>query len=108
MLLIKCADTVVNFNPSIGTEALLQETTLVNPGYPHDSTTIFDETSAVINTSSNEDNIEAVKRCHRESGDLIPEERKEASCREVVYGWRDGFDVLDAHRNLLREKANIG
>ena len=67
--LIKQADCIINFASSIGLEALAQGKPVCNPTYLTENTTIFDNSGAVVDTSTEEDTVRFIDsvRCNQSS-----------------------------------------
>ena len=99
--LTRWSDAVINFGSSIGIEALLQRKHHVNPSYLHTNTTIFDKTGAGQKVGTLQDLVAVLSGIAEGAETAVPEENVQALYREVVYGGREPFDVLEAYCGLI-------
>ena len=105
--LIRWADVVINFGSSIGIEALLQEKTLIHPGYLHSNWTIFDETGAALLANDSNDVIEYLNKLHEGVTLKIPATRIAAIFKSIVYGGNEPYDVLSYYYDQITGKQKI-
>lgn len=104
--LIEWGDVVVNFGSSIGIEALMQGTPLVNPSYLHDNRTIFEATGACHETQDTDATLARVRALHDGEASPVSEKAKEKLYRKVVYGGREPHDVLATYLDLIGRYAD--
>lgn len=102
--LIAWSDAVINFGSSIGIEALLQDKTLINPFYLHTNKTIFEKTGAAFNASDNEEVLSVLSMIRNGKNAKVPETDKNQLFKEIIYGGRERFDVLDYYYQCLSLK----
>ena len=70
--LVAQADCLINFASSIGLEGLGQGKPVINPTYLNGNQTIFDESGAVIDASSETEVIQSVQQLQNKSIDQLP------------------------------------
>lgn len=99
--LIAWADTVINFGSSIGIEALLQNKALINPFYLHTNKTIFEQTGAALNAASHEDVLSFISMIENGQAVEIADANKEKLYKEIIYGGKERFDVLDYYYQCM-------
>ena len=93
--LIKWSDVVINFASSIGVEALIQGKQLIHPFYLHGNVTIFDKTEAAHLARNHDEVIGLLQKFKDGKLPPVSEESKRKLYREVIYGGRDEYDVLE-------------
>ena len=84
--MIRWSDAVINFGSSIGIEALLQEKTLIYPGYLHSNRTIFDETAAASLANDSIAVIDYLKDLRHDRALKIPSSNIEEIYKSILYG----------------------
>jgi len=102
--LIRWADVVINFGSSIGIEALLQDKTLIHPGYLHSNWTIFDETGAALLANDNTDVIGYLENLNEGVVLKISSNGIAAIYRSIIYGGNEPYDVLSYYYNQIVDK----
>jgi len=106
--LIRWSDAVINFGSSIGLEALLQEKTLIYPGYLHSNQTIFDQTEAAIQADDHLQVEAILEQKKRESKNaVIPPRNTEQIYRSIIYGGKEPHDVLELYYQQIHRIISI-
>ena len=104
--LIAWSDAVINFGSSIGIEVLLQDKVLINPLYLHTNRTIFEETGAAVNAHNDEEVLSTLAMIGEGRGAKIPDKNRDKLYREIIYGGKEPFDVLDYYYQRLSLSVN--
>ena len=102
--LIEWSDIVISFGSSIGIEVLLQDKHLINPSYLHSNRTIFDETLACHLAKSHLVVMNLLKDYRNKVLKEIPLKNKDQLYREVIYGGKEEFNVLEYYYNKIVNK----
>jgi hypothetical protein len=104
--LIAWSDVVINFGSSIGIEALLQNKALINPFYLHTNKTIFEKTGAAFNAANSEEVLSVLSKIGSCDNMDISKANKKKLFKEVIYGGREKFNVLEYYYQCLSLKKD--
>jgi hypothetical protein len=108
--LIAESDAVIDVGSSIGIEAVMQGTVLINPHYLHRVRTLFDVIpGSCVRASSADEVVDYLRRHAAGAPHETPDAAVEELMRHAVYGSRqEPFDVLDSYCERVRRLAGAG
>lgn len=96
--LIQWSDVVINFGSSIGIEAILQDTPVINPQFLHTNKTIFDDPGIAHSAYTVSDVIDLLNRARTEKGSMLPDgQTKRKFILKEVYNSSTEVDILQSY-----------
>lgn len=100
--LIEWSDCVINFGSSIGVEALIQNKPLINPTFFLSNRTFYERKDAAFNAGNVEEVLGYIDKIMKDEYYNIPSRNKEELFKEIIFGGREKFNVLESYYRKIK------